>query len=50
VDRQAYREVTDDGHPVILTAAQDIVGLLRTVGLRTPRQIDAWLDGITARS
>jgi len=50
VDRQAYQEVTDDGHPVILTAAQDIVGLLRSAGLRTPIQVDAWLDGITASS
>lgn len=50
VDRQAYQEVTDDGHPVILTAAQDIVGLLRSTGLRTPTQVDTWLDGITARS
>lgn len=48
VDRQAYQEVTDDGHPVILTAAQDIVGLLRSAGVRTPVQVDAWLDGITA--
>lgn len=50
VDRQAYQEVTDDGHPVILAAAQDIVGLLRSAGLRTPTQVDAWLDGITASS
>ncbi|MER2504614.1 MAG: restriction endonuclease [Azonexus sp.] len=48
VDRQAYQEVTDDGHPVILTAAQDIVGLLRSAGLRTATQVDTWLDGITA--
>lgn len=50
VDRQAYQEVTDDGHPVILTAAQDIVGLLRSAGLRTPTQVDAWLSGITTSS
>ena len=48
VDRQAYQEVTDGGHPVILTAAQDIVGLLRSAGLRTATQVDTWLDGITA--
>jgi len=50
VDLQAYQEVTDDGHPVILTAARDIVGLLRSAGVRTPTQVDAWLDGITAGS
>ena len=50
VDRQAYQEVTDDGHPVILTVARDIVGLLRSVGVQTPEQVDAWLDGIPASS
>lgn len=50
VDRQAYQEVTDDGHPVILVAAQDIVGLLRAAGLRTSAQVDAWLDGIAVSS
>lgn len=48
VDRQAYKEVTDDGHPVILAAARDIVGLLNSAGVRTPEQVTAWLDGITA--
>jgi hypothetical protein len=48
VDRQAYQEVTDDGHPVILTAAQDIVGLLHSAGVRTTTQVESWLDGITA--
>lgn len=47
VDRQAYREVTDDGHPVILAVAQDIVGLLRVAGVTTAAQVNAWLDGIT---
>lgn len=47
VDRQAYLEVTDDGHPVILTAGQDIVGILRSAGVQTPSQVDSWLDGVT---
>lgn len=48
IDRQAYQEIVDDGHPVILTAARDIVILLRTAGLQTPIQVDAWLDGIAS--
>lgn len=48
VDRQAYEEVTNDGHPVILATARDIVGLLNSAGVRTPDQVNAWLDGITA--
>lgn len=50
VDKQAYQEVTDDGHPVILTTARDIVGLLRSAGVQTPEQVGAWLDGITSGS
>lgn len=48
VDKQAYQEVTDDGHPVILTTARDIVGLLRSAGVQTPEQVGAWLDGIAS--
>jgi len=48
IDRQAYQEVVDDGHPVILTAGRDIVALLRTAGLQTPLQVDGWLDGIAS--
>jgi hypothetical protein len=48
IDRQAHQEVIDDGHPVILTSARDIVALLRTAGLQTPMQVGAWLDGIAS--
>lgn len=50
VDRQAYHEVTNDGHPVILTTARDIVELLRSAGVRTPEQVETWLDGITSNT
>lgn len=49
VDKQAYQEVTDDGHPVILVTARDIVALLRSAGYGTPSQVEAWLDGIGGR-
>lgn len=48
VDRQAYQEVIDDGHPVILVTAQDIVSLLRSAGYGTPSHVEAWLDGIAS--
>lgn len=48
VDKQAYQEVTDDGHPVVLTTARDIVGLLRSAGVQTPEQVAVWLDGIAS--
>lgn len=47
VDRQAYQEVTDDGHPVIFVSAVDIVRLLREAGYSTPALVEAWLAGLT---
>lgn len=47
IDRQAYHEVVDDGHPVIFVSAADIVRLLRTVGLNTETLVKEWLIGIT---
>lgn len=46
IDRQAYQEVVDDGHPVIFVAAMDIVRLLRDAGYSSPTLISSWLDGI----
>lgn len=47
IDRQAYREVTDDGHPVIFITAADIVGLLKNAGYHSPSLLHSWLDGIS---
>ncbi|MEO8538123.1 MAG: restriction endonuclease [bacterium] len=44
VDRQAYEEVRDDGHPVVVVAARDIVGILREHGISTPLETRAWLE------
>jgi hypothetical protein len=46
VDKQAYKEVVDDGHPVIFVTAMDIVQLLREAGFSSPSKVGAWLDGI----
>jgi hypothetical protein len=46
VDSQAYREVVDDGHPVVLVAARDIVALLRAAGYGTPELVENWLEGL----
>ena len=46
IDRQAYSEVVDDGHPVILVVARDIVSLLRSVGYTTPSLVEEWLIGL----
>ncbi len=46
VNKQAYQEVVDDGHPVIFVTAVDIVQLLRSSGYGTESQVSKWLDGI----
>ncbi|MDK2376718.1 restriction endonuclease [Serratia fonticola] len=46
VNKQAYQEVVDDGHPVIFVTAIDIVQLLRASGYGTVVQLSKWLDGI----
>lgn len=46
IDKQAYQEVTDDGHPVIFVTAIDIVGLLKNAGYHSPTLLDNWLNGI----
>lgn len=47
VHQQAYKEVVDDGHPVIFVTANDIVRLLRQAGHGTPLEVNKWLDGLS---
>jgi hypothetical protein len=48
VHDQAYREVVDDGHPVILLTAIDIAALIRRAGYSTPELVKRWLDAVDA--
>jgi hypothetical protein len=43
VDSQAYREIKEDRHPIIVVAAQDIVEVLRANGRSTPDEVRSWL-------
>jgi len=43
VDVQAYREIKEDRHPIIVIAAADIVELLRSSGLTSPARVLDWL-------
>ncbi len=47
VDKQAYAEVIDDGHPVILVTASDIVRLLRCTGYSSPTLVESWMAGFS---
>lgn len=40
---QAYREVRDDGHPVVVLAGADLVRILKDAGLSSLDALEAWL-------
>ena len=50
VHEQAYREVREDGHPIVVFAGADIVDTLRAVGITTIGALRAWLDQEFAHS
>ncbi len=41
---QAYKEIVEDGHPVVIVCARDIVNLLKEEGYATPGEVVKWLD------
>lgn len=43
---QAYKEIVEDGHPVVIVCAQDIVALLKDKGYATRGEVEKWLDGL----
>ena len=44
VDRQAYKELREDRHPVVVMCAADIVRILRARGFRDADGVAAWLQ------
>lgn len=45
VGSQAYKEVYEDGHPILIITASDIASILRVNGITT-ENIEGWLDNI----
>ena len=43
VDLQAYREIKEDQHPIIVIAAADIVAVLKKSGRSDSAAVAAWL-------
>lgn len=43
VGTQAYKEVVEDGHPVLFLCGVDIIDILRDHGRSTPASLDEWL-------
>ena len=44
VDTQTYKEIKDDGHPIVIVAAADIVELLKSDGQGNVASVTAWLE------
>lgn len=44
VDSQAYREIKEDQHPIVVISAIDIVRTLRSHGYATTAAVSDWLD------
>jgi hypothetical protein len=43
VDSQAYREIKEDQHPIVIISAIDIVGLLKSHGHADHAAVGNWL-------
>lgn len=43
VNTQAYKEIVEDGHPVMILAGRDIVELLKEAGLQNATELTTWL-------
>ena len=46
IGRQAYKEVVEDGHPVLFISGIDIVDILRVHGRSTMASLDEWLNHV----
>lgn len=46
VNKQAYQEVTDDGHPVLIVAGRDITEALTRNNYSNARSVENWLRSI----
>lgn len=44
VNIQAYREIKEDQHPIIILAGIDIIELLKTNGFANPDAVQTWLE------
>lgn len=44
VNRQAYSEIVEDGHPVMILSGRDVIELLKEAGLNTLDSLAKWLE------
>jgi hypothetical protein len=46
LDKQAYQEIREDGHPIVVIAGQDIADVLMKSGINTPDKVRTWMLSI----
>ena len=46
VGKQAYTEIRDDGHPIVVISGRDICEILAQNGITTSSSCDEWLDRV----
>lgn len=44
LDQRAYKELKEDGHPVIVISARDIADILLNAGFGTKDAVEGWLS------
>jgi hypothetical protein len=44
VDKQAYEEIRNDGHPIVILAGQDIAEVLIKAGINSKRKLSEWMN------
>ena len=43
VDMQTYKEIIEDGHPIVIISAIDIIHILKKSGIKTVEDVKKWL-------
>ena len=50
VHAQVYKEIKDDGHPIIVISGGDIIRILKEKGISSRESLNAWLGTIEDRT
>lgn len=46
VDKQAYSEIREDGHPIVIISGKDIADILMKSGINTPEKVKSWMASV----
>ena len=50
VNAQAYKEIKEDGHPIVIISGGDVVSILKEKGIASQQALTAWLDALGDKS